>query len=184
MFGRERRWDSYSFEDVIGYFLQTYPSISFVLTVTAYWGQSGVEIKTALYEGMSFKSIGDAALSDLSRVHEFLPVPLRDAKNAVYYLRDVPPHKGDSFAGGLEGGANYIKLSARTILGLLAGTITQERFSEIYPALPFAGELEDGRLINGVEFKKGENEKDDDWLVFKFGNADPAVSPFTVPKKR
>jgi hypothetical protein len=78
-------------------------------------------------------------------------------------------------------------------LELLAGKITQEQFFQIHHFAsdegehhsynPFANEIEDGHLVNGVVFKQGNNEKDDDWLVFKFGNADAAIWPFTVPKK-
>lgn len=186
MFNRERRWDSYGFDDVIGYFLQSYPSISFVMTFTveqSFGYKARSKIHTNLYEGISFSNLGNAVLSSLSKVHKRLPVPQRDAKNAVYYLRSARPHRGDSFAGGLEGGSNYLKISARAVLELLAGKITQEQFSDIHSYNPFANEVEDGHLINGIEFEQGDNEKDDDWLVFKFGSADAAISPFTIPKK-
>lgn len=43
--------------------------------------------------------------------------------------------------------------------------------------------LDEGRLFSNAEIEKGENEEDDDWLVFTFGESDAAVSPFRIPDK-
>ncbi|HKS27872.1 MAG TPA: hypothetical protein VJS44_08640 [Pyrinomonadaceae bacterium] len=197
LFNHSRNWDSYGFSEVIRYLLQEYPAISFILTITIeqHFGfNSYSEVKMQLYEGASFNSIGENLLNSISKLNEVLPIPERDAKNAVYLLKaSGKTQKGSSFWGGLEMSSEEVTISARVILELLAGKITQEDFFKVYRFVPvdsethyygnpFAVKLEDGRLIKEVKFKKGENEEDDDWLVFRFGDADPAISPFTVPE--
>ena len=41
--------------------------------------------------------------------------------------------------------------------------------------------LNQGKLIEGISIRQVENE-DDEYLVFIFGEPDPAVSEFTIPK--
>jgi hypothetical protein len=187
MFNRGRAWDSYGFDEVINYVLKEYPAISFILTVTVPQ-RSGYdtdhEVKMRLYKGVTFHSIGNEILSNIDKLQEVLPTPERNATNAVYLLKAAgQTHKGDLFWGGLEMSSNEIKISARVVLDLLAGRITQEVFSEIYHVNPFSRMIEDGCLIKEVEMQENEKENDDDWLVFRFGDADAAVSPFTVPRK-
>ncbi len=44
---------------------------------------------------------------------------------------------------------------------------------------PFAGYLQEGRMISAVHVEVSANEDDDDdWLVFEFGAPDPAISKF------
>lgn len=42
----------------------------------------------------------------------------------------------------------------------------------------------EGRLFEAAKIEKGENEKDDDWLIFRFGKRDPAITPYTVPEEK
>lgn len=65
---------------------------------------------------------------------------------------------------------------------MLAGRITYDEFPEAYRDY-FKRRVSEGRLFEEVEVEKGDNEKDDDWLIFRFGEPDPAISPFTVPKE-
>lgn len=44
----------------------------------------------------------------------------------------------------------------------------------------FLTELSDGKLFSEIAIEEGEDEKDDDWIVFKF-KEDPSVSPFKMP---
>jgi len=78
-----------------------------------------------------------------------------------------------------------IKISARDLLELLAGTLKQEAF-EALPFMarqnPFLNKLANGQLITAMRIEKGEAGADDDWVVFEFGDPDPAVSPFKVKK--
>jgi hypothetical protein len=76
---------------------------------------------------------------------------------------------------------NEIKLSSRTVLDLLAGKITYDEFPETYKDF-FKMRAGEGRLFEAARIEKDTTEQDDDWLVFRFGEPDPAVTPYTVPK--
>ena len=129
----------------------------------------------------------NAELEDfLSNLHkhivEIFPYPIRSALNAVNALESTKKHLGSSFIGGFTMSGYEIKLSSRTILDLLAGRITYDEFPDDYKDF-FQRRASEGRLFEAVGIEKDTNEKDDDWLIFKFGKPDPAVTPYTVPKE-
>ena len=45
----------------------------------------------------------------------------------------------------------------------------------------FLRNLDEGRLITKIEVEKGTPAEDDDWLIFTFGEPDPAVSRYRPP---
>ena len=83
---------------------------------------------------------------------------------------------------------NEIKISSRTILDVLAGKISQEDFikSKFHPLVgnPFENKLKQGKLITSIEIEKCEGENDDELMVFKFGEADVAISDFESPSNK
>lgn len=84
-------------------------------------------------------------------------------------------------------GDHDIKISARSVLELLAGEITQEKFLELHNfksgTNPFKSILRDYKLISAASLERGATEQDDDWLKFEFEGPDPAISPFRVPNQ-
>ena len=84
-----------------------------------------------------------------------------------------------------------IRISARTLVDLLAGRLDQARFLEDHGFVPskrrpqavpfFQQQVAKGKTLQAVNLEHCEHE-DDDWVVFKFGGPDPAVSPFRPPK--
>lgn len=170
---------------IIREFFRTHPRINFVLAFEAiqtfgHGGSNQVMVYFEKGEGLS------AELEDfLSNLHKhaetLFPYPVRSAINAGNALKSTKPHLVGSFFGGFTMSGYTIKVSSRTILDLLAGRITYEEFPEEYRDY-FKRRVDEGRLFEGIEIEKGENEKDDDWLIFKFGEPDPAVSAFTMPK--
>ena len=91
---------------------------------------------------------------------------------------------------GFEISNNEIKISAKAMLKLLAGKLSWEKFSYHLGferptgfTLPnmFLKMLNEGKLISIAKIEKRDFEIDDDWLVFKFDDQDPAISPFKVP---
>jgi hypothetical protein len=126
----------------------------------------------------------------LSALAEGIPAPERRAENALSYLA-VPGrrHSGDSFWGGYTVTDNTIRLSARSVLELLAGKVSSEELQKAHGFIPWQGRravnplaafLSAGRSITGARIERVE-EEDDDWLVLEFGDPDPAASPFRVP---
>jgi hypothetical protein len=78
-----------------------------------------------------------------------------------------------------------IKISARGLLELLSGKVTQERFFELHDwramANPFSAQQSQGRLITEIRVEHNEKERDDNRLTIRFGNPEPAISPFRLP---
>lgn len=186
---------TYGIDDVIRYFLNQYPEISFVLTffVEQHFGHGAYrKVIPKLYKGKSFPSIGANIVNCIGKLVEVLPIAERNAVNAVNYL-SLRPNEGNTFIGGLEVSNNEIKISARVLLDLLAGRITQEDFFKAYKfgpgeegewpsSNPFLSELKQGKLITEIKVEKTEDERDDDWLAIRFSGPDPAIFPFVVPK--
>lgn len=195
-FKNHRNFASYHIDDVIRTFLHNYPEISFVLTifVEQHFGYNGYrKFVPALHFGERFKQADELMLALIKHALSFLPNAERSAANALNFLRSSRRNEGSSFSGGQTVGDGMIKIPARVVLDLLAGRITQEDFFRAqhfapgdkdgrFPIPnPFADELNQGRLITDVKLESEGDERDDDWLVFKFGGPDPAVSPFRVP---
>lgn len=83
-----------------------------------------------------------------------------------------------------------VKISARVLMELLAGEISLDRFNELHDwdgkpdgrgragfPNPFRSKLSQGRLPQ-VIMVEPDADCDDDWVEFKFGPPDPAISPF------
>lgn len=188
-------WASYHVDDVIQYFLRAQPLISFVMTVRIeqHFGFDAYrETIIKVYPGVTFDALGDDVKESLGKLSAAMPEAEQSAANAVHALKSSLRHVGNPFTGGLTVGGGEIKISARAVLNLLAGRVSQEDFFKIHHFIPedgggphygnpFDAELEEGRLIVGVEVE--ESDRDDNWLVIKFGDPDPAISPFKVPTK-
>ncbi|MET0626582.1 MAG: hypothetical protein ABW250_26845 [Pyrinomonadaceae bacterium] len=198
LFNQRSDLDSYGFSDVLRYFFEQYPAISFVLTFTFRDdATNGIEIKDVLYKGKTFNRVGEDVVESISKIKSALPKPERNATNAVYFLdflRNVHSIEGHSFYGGYTVGSHEITISARALLDLLSGKVTQEQFfkkhhfmpdeGEAYPSFnPFTYKREKGMLITEITVEENEDERDDNWLTIKFGEPDPAITPFVVPTK-
>jgi hypothetical protein len=185
---RKRYWDENHVDDVIKYFLREHSEISFVLTFVveqAFGFQAQRDVIATLFRGKSFASVGSEVLEAIEGMGQFFPEAQQSAVNAGHFLESRKPHEGLSFRGGYRVSEDEIKISARSLLELLSGELTQERFFTLHSwtpmANPFGAQLDHGRLITEIAIEKGEEETDDDWLTIKFGDPDPAVSPFKMP---
>ncbi len=75
------------------------------------------------------------------------------------------------------------------ILEILSGKLSLDKFFyrigfEGQSSIPnqFLRMLNDGRLFSEVKIEKCNDEKDDDWLVFRFDKQDAAISSFKMPE--
>jgi hypothetical protein len=79
-----------------------------------------------------------------------------------------------------------IRMSARTLLELLAGKTSVEDFTRYYSLdprqmlNPFMHKLRNGQLITSIAFHPSADRDDDD-VTIEFGEPDPALSPFRNP---
>ena len=171
--------------NIIHEFFYTHPRINFILAFEAVQNFGyGSYNKVVIYfeRGREISKELEAFLDNLHEHPETdFPYPVRSAVNAVSALKSTKPHIEGSFFGGYTMRGNEIKLSSRAILDLMAGKITYDEFPEEYKNF-FKSGVREGRLFESVKVEKDENEKDDDWLIFRFGEPDPAVTPYTAPK--
>jgi hypothetical protein len=88
------------------------------------------------------------------------------------------------YYGGAVMTRNEIRMSARELLDLLAGKLDYELFAKRYDL--GGGNLfrlfrDRGRMISSAAVEHCPDE-DDDWVVLRFSDGDPATSEFTVPE--
>ncbi len=177
-------------------FLYNHKEIDFVLTITSevkphnFFNQEPI-IKINLFQGYENKLKSEIIqFLEMTLIKGF-PKPARtvtDARSALKFSFTEKETIVSSAGCGLVVSSNEVKISSRTLLELLAGELSLDKvsyylgFGGYSSSIPneFLTELSDGRLFNEVMIEKGENEKDDDWIVFKF-NKDPAISPFKMP---
>lgn len=189
-----RHFASYHVDDVVHYFLERYPEICFVFTflvVQQFGHNARNEFATAWYVGRSHSAHVDKIEAILREATQFFPEPERDATNAKHLLNSRVNNEGDSFIGGVTMSGDEIKISARAVMDLLSGRLSQQDFLEAhnfvptshgtYIGNPFEYERQQGRLIREVTVESGGERRDDDWLRIRFGESDPAISPFRVP---
>ena len=127
----------------------------------------------------------DKAVSLLPKFDQSPENAYRDLEYQNRYKEERPHIGGITMTCGPDG-ITEIRLSTRTLLDLLSGRISQERFIKYYShdngVGIFESILRDGRLITEASVKKLPNE-DDDEIVLTFGKPDAAAGPFVVPQR-
>ena len=130
----------------------------------------------------------------LGRLAEVIPSPECGAGRALEEFVHSSKPEGCSHWGGYTVNEGTVRVSARAVLGLLAGGVSQEQFLKDHgfvpgaaarAANPFVTRLSQGYLIDRVEVEKS-TVADDDWLVFHFTGPDAAVTSFrarTAPQE-
>jgi hypothetical protein len=189
---------SYSATEVTADFLRKTSAVDIVLLVTTErvkpfdrWGHSlrprtdfVVTPKAEQSSRLTVEAIAavETLLRDAVRT---LPTPMIDARNAA--LRCDARDYGLGFHGGSTMSDKTIRISSREVLELLGGTVSTAEFDRRHrwgkasapngQSNPFARALARGEMIASVAVIDGEDH-DDDWLEFRLGEPDPAISPF------
>ncbi|MDQ3816190.1 MAG: hypothetical protein M3362_00700 [Acidobacteriota bacterium] len=183
---------SYSPDKVIRHFLLQHEDIDFVLVCTIKQNET-----QPVFRCWSRDFFDDHAelLVCINQLIDVFPEVESDAVNAINHLRGSSPALGNSHFGGHEVGWGRSKMritiSARAVLELLAGKLSQQEFFERHGFIPsefkigpyinpFNSGLDKGLTFSQVGFEKSETE-DDDWIVFELSGPDPAISPFVAP---
>ena len=79
---------------------------------------------------------------------------------------------------------NEIRMSSRELLDLLAGKLDYELYAKRYDlggGNLFSLFRDRGRMISGAAIERRPDE-DDDWVVLRFSDGDPATCDFVVPE--
>jgi hypothetical protein len=178
-------WASFTVEEIIRYFLRQFASVSFVTTLVvrethwSTWHDRKRSVEAKLYLNPRLKIDSTALAQTIAKMHASLPLPQCTPENAMYELRSTNGMCGRHI-GEIQMGGN-IKMSARLLLELLAGTKTIQEFEADYTLQPgqnpFHQMLAQGRLISKVTVEH-HPEQDDDMVTLEFGEPDPAVSSF------
>lgn len=185
-------WASYSPDKVIRHFLFQHEDVDFVLVCTIKRNETQPLFRCWSRDFFD----GHTELLDcINRLIDVFPEVESDAVNAINHLRSGSPAVGNSHFGGHEVGWGRSKMritiSARAVLELLAGKVSQQEFFERHGFIPsefkigpyinpFNSGLDKGLTFSQVSFEKSEAE-DDDWVIFELSGPDPAISPFVAP---
>jgi hypothetical protein len=192
---------TYSVEAVIKHFIMEHNDIDFILTFgikdSSFSSQPRNQMRIGRYAKGFFHDGHMELLNCIDKLPDHLPQAESNARNGINWLKGNNPHYGRSHWGGMRWGQGRrhmkVKISARALLELLAGKVTQQEFFERYGFVPselrpfpphvnpFASGVKAELTIGDVTFEKSETE-DDDWVEFTLHAGDPAVSEFFVPK--
>ncbi len=176
-------FSTHSVDEVISYFLQHNPKISFVLTFilkkASHEAGAPIQVASKIYPNTALSDQEADYLNCLNEMIQFFPAPKVDAFNALNRVKGKYPHEGGYIAmqnQQFRGNAKRVVISARILLELLAGRMTYNEFAERYgfvpvdpfPARgpnPFTLSLSNGALITDVDFQKGNADSDDDAVI-------------------
>jgi hypothetical protein len=178
-----RRQTVFGVEAITDELFRQNKSVAFVLSLWVPQRRSGVTpYKTDLYENQAAAHrLGTASRSALMGLAGLLPEPLEDGLNAVNQLDFRRWTKGYYFYGWKRESRYMVEISARVLMQYLAGQIDRNGFLEalndngkVVPV--FERRLKYGQLLTNITFRR-EPDRDDDWVVFHFGEPDPAMAP-------
>jgi hypothetical protein len=192
MFNEMANWATFNMTEVIREFFRKYHSVDFVVIL-------GIKDESLFYgkksrhrvEPKIFVRSTDAGWvpkleSLVPQVTNTLPSIQQSPENAINQMKwNRSTIHTQPYLGGSTMDEHRIQMSARELLDLLAGRLDQKRFAQNHIAgggkSIFSVFQAKGKMITGARLERCPDE-DDDLLILEFGAADPAVSPFRVPK--
>jgi hypothetical protein len=168
---------------IISEFFRQNASVSFVLTI---WADDPI-FRRGLYgsrlyvNSVAEYSIGAGSHDLLEHLSEQLPEPRNSGINALNELEAWRSERGRYFYGGWKMTDVTVQISVRFLMEYLAGRVDRDEFiaqhggGQGFVSL-FEQKLRSGQLLIGAEVSPVP-DRDDDWIIFRFGPPDPAVSP-------
>jgi len=185
----ETEWDHYGARDIISSFLREPNKIEFVLVLVPLHISNRRDMRAESHTIGSYlitrtkdlpgwiAPIKDLA-SQLPQVHS---TSLNARYEAAWRREAGKWSEGFTFRGACSVSEEKIRMSARDLLELLAGVLRQDDFEKL-PFMarsnPFLQKLAHGRLFKASSIEKGGEDADDDWIIFEFGDPDPAATTF------
>lgn len=187
--------DTFRLKDIIYHYLRRTSSVSLIVTLTIKTRVNSFPLRSNLELDIQFfsnsetmENWGNQLIDELVGV---IPEPVSDVMNAVNHLKSKHCKEGLSKYGGINMSRKRAEISARALLALLSGRVSQEKFLKDHGLVPserhkdavnlFDKILCEGRLIDEIRIEKSISE-DDDRIIIEFGDPDPAISKFTIPK--
>jgi hypothetical protein len=178
---REQSHRSFGTGAIIAEAFRQYSRLSFVLMI---WSEDRIgepcPIRCKLFRSAaSVQPLSDEASALLAALGDAFPLAVNSGINALYELDDHYSKRWHFSVGSFSMSNTEIKLSARTLLELLAGRITLDDFLDRHGRdrgwVPmFEQKLRTGQLLIDARIERLP-EGDDDWVVFRFSDWDPAT---------
>lgn len=193
---RRSHWSEVSAATIVEEFLRQYSSIDFVLLLMVREGQRPshranpaerwVHPMLVVRQGCQAKDQLHALfLQILAELPKPVVMPVNAALRARESGYDLGHHGGCTVAG------RKIRISSRELVEILAGLRTLEdngakniEASRMMPRqrnpaqTAFLRNLQEGRLPAAISVIKTDEDDNDDWVEFEFGDPDPAIFPF------
>jgi len=192
---RPTNWDEVSAAAISEEFLRQHSSIDFVLLLTirevrqpwpcAEPAQRRVHPMLVVRAGCQAKNQLNTLFTTML-AYRAVAMPVNAALRAREPGYDLGHH------GGYTMGGKKIRISSRELIEILAGLRTLEdngaKHIEARRSRPrqpnpvqiaFLRKLQQGRLPAVITVLKTDEDDDDDWVEFEFGDRDPAISPLS-----
>ena len=187
MLQAKKSFQFYSTGEILARFFTENHNISFVAIFTVQHGRSSnvgssdYWVQVDLHGNPKHKTFATSLGPLFDSLRQHLPSPRHDPTNARLRLEEGEPRYKFPYFGGMSMTGRSIRMSARALLELLAGTMSVEDFN--YKSVnPFLHKLQNGRLITAINFHPLE-DRDDDEVTIEFGEPDPIVTEFRKPAK-
>lgn len=192
-----RSWNRVDAQDIVKEFLRQNSSIDFVFILSVRERQRGVldlgPAERSLVPMLAVQQSCTARHSletPFSSSFKHLPVPVAMPVNAARRAREMG--YGWGHHGGHQMSSKSVRISSRELMEILAGRRTVEELNTLHRwraiaapndndtmVNPFDRSLKDGRLPSEIIVISTGEEDSDDWIEFKFGDPDPAISPIS-----
>jgi hypothetical protein len=180
---------TYSVEQVVRQFFRKHKSVDFISIIAIKSGFPARSSPSHRYVHRVFVAPGRKLPEEklrgvLADVVRSLPVLEMTPENAVRRSKFAKstgrylPHRGGWEISGMKA-----RISARSLLELMAGRLDQKQFAkdhEIGGTNFFEHKLKRGELITSACVEQRPDE-DDDWITLEFGPPDVAVAAFESP---
>lgn len=184
---RMNSWAEYKLDQVVSEFFRQHHSVASVAIIglrhdsSPGVGRGRYHPELSIGINPQFRGIHEPMRATMERMLAHLPVVETSGENALGRVKAKVPW-GAHFGGLTMTGDKRIKLSAITVLQLLAGKLDYNAFARAHgfdekvPNL-FARALVRGRVIARCSIEQTPDE-DDDWITFEFSESDTAIAPF------
>jgi hypothetical protein len=172
----------YGLQEITAEAFRQHPRLSFVLSLWV----TDQPFHTASYKSDLYinrdadAALGPVAQDALAQLYGALPEPQKSGINAYYELSHAPSRRGRHLSRSWKMATDMIQISSTLLLEYLAGRISRDEFiarlggDRGYVQL-FEQKMRRGQMLVDAMVEHVPN-RDDDWVVFKFGQPDPALA--------
>jgi hypothetical protein len=180
--------------EIVSYFLQTTTTVAFVAALTIVVPENPPtpwEVRCMFFTRRLDEGQMAAIANVFSKLVKELPTPAEDPINAINRLGEKygqlrPPLRPPFVGWGMSN--TEARVSLRRFHEFLAGRRTVDelcadpRWAPEHARRYFERQLASGNLMTNVWIERGQEQQDDDWLVFEFGASDPAVGDLNITR--